>query len=93
MTVLNWHTVIIAYRLEDEYGNSPFYFNGHKVILPENYSCAALSPDRFKESEYKHLLFKHSLYEYVLGKTALVYDTGEVLFRDEDVISKSLIRR
>lgn len=91
MTPQNWHTVILAYRLEDELGNSPFYYNGHKVILPECYYGAYLTPSRF--NEFVCSPRKYFLYEYVLGRNALVYDTGEVLFRDEDVMSKTAIRR
>ena len=89
----NNYTVIIAYRLEDKYGNSPFYYNGHEVILPEGYYAAVTDITKFRDRDYKYSFYRLSLYEYVLSSTALVYDTGEVLFREEDVRSKALIRR
>jgi hypothetical protein len=91
MSPQRWHTIILAYRLEDERGDGPFLYNGHKVILPECYYGAYLNPESLKEFKYSPL--KYNLYEYALGKNAVVYDTGEVLFRDDDVISKPQIRR
>ena len=93
MRYQNNHKVIIAYRLEDKYGNSPFYYNGYKVVLPEGYYAAVLDITRFRNEDYKYSYYRLSLYEYALNITAQVYDTGEVLFRKEDIRSKSLIRR
>ena len=93
MTYNLGHNVIIAYRLEDKYGNGPYFYNGRSVILPEGYSGAYLDPNRFKDSAYGNSVYKYSMCEYVLYRTAQVYDTGEVLFRKEDIVSKSLVRR
>ena len=87
------HKVIIAYTLEDRYGHCPFYYDGHKAIIPEGYYFAYLNPSIFRESCYRKYYYKMHMYEYVLFNTALTYDTGEVLFRKEDIISKTIIRR
>lgn len=87
------HKIIIAYRLEDRYGNSPFYYDGYQVILPEGYFAAILDLTKFRDKDYKYSFYRLSLYEYVLSPTALVFDTGEVLFRKEDIRSKVLLRR
>lgn len=79
----------IAYRLEDNYNNSPYFYNGHKTILPDGYYHAYLNPCRYKEKEYSYSFYKYDLYEYFLKSTALVYDSGDVLFRKDDIISKT----
>lgn len=91
MSPQRWHTVIIAYCLEDELGNRLFSYNGHKVVLPECYCGGYLNPQIFKDFKYSPK--KYNLYEYILGKDTLVYDTGEVLFRDADIISKTKINK
>lgn len=84
-----WHTRVVAYRLEDEHGNSPYYYDGRRVWLPEGYMYAFLNPSRFKESEYRHFCYKMDLYEYLLLPSVLTYPTGEVLFRADQIISKT----
>ena len=88
-----WDKVIIAYRLEDDYGNSPFYYKNHKVVLPEGYYAAFMNLDRLYEPCYTRSCTKLHLYEYLLNITAQTYDTGEVLFRKIDIISKTKLRR
>lgn len=88
-----WHKRVVAYRLEDEYGNSPYYYDGYKAMLPDGYFCAYLNPARYRESDYSHFCHKMNLYEYLLLPSVLTYSTGEVLFRADDIISKSKIGR
>ena len=88
-----WHKIIIAYRLEDEYGNCPYYYDGYKAMLPDGYLFAYMNPSRFKESDYKYFCYKMSLYEYLLLPSVLTYETGQVLFKPNEVISKAKIGR
>ena len=81
----------IVYCIEDQYGNSPYYYNGFKAILPDGCQHGYLNPCRYKEKEYKYEAYRFTLYEYLLGPDALVYDSGDVLFRKEDIISKTKI--
>ena len=80
---------ILAYRLEDQYGNSPYYYDGYKAVLPEGYLCAYLNPCRFRESDYKRFLYKLDIYEYLLVPSAKILEGNEVLFKPKDIISKS----
>ena len=88
-----WHKRVIAYRLEDGHNNCPFFYDGHKAMLPDGYLFGYMNPSIFRESCYKHYYDKMGLYEYVLIPSVLVYDTGEVLFKPDQVLSKSRIRR
>ena len=80
---------IVAYRLEDGQSLSPDYVSGHPVIIPDGYYLAYMNPCRYKERDYMFVWPKYDLYEYLLFSTALTYPGGEVLFRKDDVISKS----
>lgn len=89
-----WHKRVIAYRLEDEFGNCPYYYDdGRKALLPEGYLFGYMNPSRFRESDYRHYYYKMSLYEYLLIPSVLTYDTGEVLFKPDQVISKTKLGR
>lgn len=81
----------VVYRIEDEFGNSPYFYKGHNVVLPEGYYHGYLNPCLYREKEYSYSTYKYILYEYLLYSTALVYNSGDVLFRDDDVISKTKI--
>lgn len=89
MLSYNDRRVILAYRLEDHYGNSPYYYNGYKAILPDGYLCAYLNPCRFRESDYERFIHKLDIYEYLLYPTAKILEGNEVLFKPKDIISKS----
>lgn len=99
-TVDETHTVIIAYRLEDKYGNSPFYVscdNRHFPVdvYPDSgqWKYAFMNPCRFLEHGYSNCPKDYFLFEYLLRKTAHVTLSGEVTFRDQDVVCKSIVRR
>jgi len=85
--------VVVAYCLENKYGESPCYIDGKEVVYPEGYKCAFMNPTRLYEIEYRRYFYHFYVYEYVLNLTALIYDTGEVVFRPDDVLSKTKMRR
>ena len=87
------HKVVIAYCLENEFGESISYIDGRHVVFPEGYKCGFMNPCVFKEREYHRCFPKMHIYEYVINTTALIYDSGEVLFTPRDILSKSLMRR
>ena len=80
------HNSILAYRLEDAQGFSPDYVNGHRVIIPDGYYLAYKNPCVYKDAVYKFVWPKYDMYEYLL-----TYPNGEVLFRKDDIISKTKI--
>lgn len=81
-----WHHAIIAYRLEDRYGNSPYFG------CNDGYLHAVLNPCRFKESDYIKFYYIMDVYEYLLFPTAKIKDSN-VLFQRQDIISKRKLRR
>lgn len=93
MIYQNGHRVIIVYCLENKYGQSPCIIDGRSVVFPEGYKYGFMNPSRFKEKDYRRFFYQFSMYEYVLDLSALVYDTGEVLFTEKDILSKTKIRR
>ena len=90
-----WHSVIIAYRLEDDYGNCPYYQIGPQIQYPifDTYYRAFLDPTQFRDEKYSSHYRKFHVFEYVLDKNAYALDNGVVMFRSKDVISKTIIRR
>ena len=97
------HKYIIAYRIEDKDGNSPFYITSTKNHFAENvypdyedYYYAYLNMTKFLEPEY-YVYYKEDkyiLYEYLLLSTKSFIDyTGAVCYRSDAVLSKSKIRK
>ena len=88
-----WHKRVVCYRLEDKYGNCPYYYDGCRALLPCGYLFAYLNPARFKESDYLRYYHKLDMYEYLLIPSALTYSDGTVLFKSDQVISRTKIGR
>ena len=89
MSFYNEDIYIIAYRLENEQGISRDFVNDHAVIVPEGYFLGKKDPCVFREGCYAYSIVRHNLIQYILFPTALIYDTGDVLFRKDDIISKT----
>lgn len=92
MTMLRqpWHKVVIAYRLEDKHGNAPPYlYEGRRALLPCGYDYAYMNPCIFKEYGYAKYYKRYSMYQYFFFPFVLTYDTGEVLFKPNEVSSKT----
>jgi hypothetical protein len=92
-----WHRLIIAYRLEDKNGNSPFYITSTKNHFPHNvypdyedYRYAYLDLTKFLEPEY--LVYYHDdnyfLYEYLLRPIMTSVNGEAVSFRQVSVVSR-----
>ena len=100
LTKERWHNIVIAYRLEDDNGNSPFYVSSNNTHFPSNvlpdigeWFCAFCNPCKYLESPYNKYLNSFDIYEYLLHSNIHIGIHGEVNFRTKDVISKSIIRR
>jgi len=87
---LNGYT--IAYRLEDVQGQSKDFINDRPVIIPDGYFLGNTDPCIYKEPAYMSVWPRYDLYEYLLYPSALTYPHGEVLFRQDDIVSKTKIR-
>lgn len=99
----NWYDVVIAYRIEDKHGNSPFVVSetknhfSHNVYPDyEDYHFAYLSPAKFLEKEYYmyYITEEYSLYEYLLRPdTISIGSEGAVSFRSISVRSKTQLHK
>lgn len=103
MTYQSWHRLIIAYRIEDKNGNSPFIVSATRNHFPQNvypdyqdYRYAYLNLTKFLEPEY-FIYYKdenYFLYEYLIQPSmASVSRTGAVSFRSNAIISKSKLMK
>ena len=103
MTYQHWHKIIIAYRIEDKDGNSPFCVSSIHNHFPENvypdyqdYRYAYLNITKFLEPEYYKYYVddKYFLYEYLIQPCmASVSRTGAVSFRSSSIISKTKLMK
>lgn len=94
--------LIVAYRLEDKDGNSPFYITSSHTHFPVNvypeigdFSYAFLNPTKFLEKEYYsfYLSEEYFLYEYLLMSCCTTDAYGAVSFRSKSVISKQKLAK
>ena len=95
--------IIVAYRIEDANGNSPFCVSSTRNHFPESvypdygdYRYAYLNPTQFMEPEYYTYYQREDyfLYEYLLFPCMVsVSHTGAVSFRSCSVVSKSKLKK
>lgn len=103
MNYQSWYKAIVAYRIEDKDGNSPFIVFSTHNHFPENvypdyedYRYAYLDLNKFLEPEYyKHYKDdKYFLYEYLLQPGLVsISRTGAVSFRSISIISKTKLEK
>lgn len=86
-----WHGAIIAYCLEDELGQAPTFYKDFKTTLPDGFKLGYVNPRVFRDNKYRKLGRNYKLVEYLLFPTALTYPTGEVMFQERDIRSKTII--
>jgi hypothetical protein len=103
MTPHPWHQIIIAYRIEDSNGNSPFIISSSRNHFSENvypdyedYRYAYINMNKFLEPEYYpyYMDDQYSLFEYLISPCmASVDSTGAVSFRSQSVLSKTKLMK
>jgi hypothetical protein len=89
----------IIYRLEDSAGNGPFFYrNGQSRIFP-NLSFkdrglhGFINKNRFKEPSYIEFYTNSNFYLYKIKISKSLFENkfGEIIFSEDDIISKRRI--
>jgi hypothetical protein len=92
----------IIYRLEDSAGNGPFFYrNGQNRIFPDLFFeedrglHGFINKNRFKEPSYIEFYKSSDFYLYKIKISKSLYENkyGEILFNENDIISKRRIRK
>lgn len=89
----------IIYRLEDSAGNGPFFYrNGQNrdfpgFILKNKGLYSFINKNRFKEPSYIEFYESSDFYLYKIKVSKILHEDeyGEVIFDENDIISKRRI--